>query len=139
LLEQLGKEITETIKDVNVDELPIVFLEELTNNIRCEIIDYRADIAYQPLENIIMITFVGLLANCNEWTEIYEFAVLHSKWFGKFLDLKYGIPSISTIRKTMALVDPYELENTCVNMIINKINSLCEIFKSENINKISIN
>lgn len=136
LLEQLGEEITKATKNINVNEIPIVFLEELTNNIKYEVIDYRANIAYQPLENIIMITFVGLLANCNEWTEIYEFAVLHSKWFEEFLDLKYGIPSISTIRKAMALVDPFELENSCVNIIINKIISLCEIFKSKNIDEL---
>lgn len=38
-----------------------------------------------------MITFLGLMANCNEWTEIREFAILHHEWFKLFLDLTYAI------------------------------------------------
>lgn len=139
LLEQLGTKLDMVIDEFNVNELPLNALDELTYDFKYELIDYRADIAYQPLENIIMITFIGLLANCNEWTEIHEFAVVHHKWFEKFLDLKYGIPSISTIRKTMALVDPYELENVCVKFIITKINDLCKIFNdNKNTNEESI-
>lgn len=45
----------------------------------------------------------------------------------KFLDLKYGIPSLSTIRKTMALVDPQELEEVCVKIIIKKVKGLTDL------------
>ena len=76
----------------------------------------------QILENVIMITLLAITGNCNEWPEIYEFGVIHEEWFSRFLDLKYGIPSISTLRKTMAIVDPEEVENMCVNVIIEKIN-----------------
>ena len=64
--------------------------------------------------------------------EIYEFGVIHKDWFSKFLDLKYGIPSISTLRKTMAIVDSEELENVCVNFIIDKINQLTDLFIPNN-------
>jgi len=130
LLNQLGENLTEIKENINIEDLPLVFLEELTNSIAYSVTDYRADISYQPLENIIMITFVGLLANCNEWTEIYEFAVMHKEWFNKFLNLKYGIPSKSTILKTMYVVDPNELEEACVYIIIKKINQLIELFPS---------
>ena len=32
-----------------------------------DVTDYRIDISYQPLENIIIITFTVILANCDEW------------------------------------------------------------------------
>ena len=48
--------------------------------------DYRADISYQSLENVIMITFLAIIGNCNEWTEIYEFGVIYKEWFSRFLD-----------------------------------------------------
>ncbi len=127
LLEELGKQIAEVTRDMNVNDVPVTFLEELTDNIKYELTDYRADIAYQPLENIVMITFIGILANCNEWTEIREFALSHSEWLSKFLDLKYDIPSISTITRTMSLIDPAELEVICVNVLVQKINDLNEL------------
>lgn len=95
-----------------------------------DITDYRADISYQPLENVIMITFLSIMGNCNEWSEIYEFALIHKKWFSKFLNLEYGVPSISTLRRTMSMIDPEELERVCVDFIISKINQLTELFIS---------
>lgn len=131
LLEQLGESLKKANEEIIVEEVPIIFLKELTNEIKYNVIDYRADIAYQPLENIIMITFIGLLGNCNEWTEIYEFSILHENWLKKFLNLEYGIPSLSTIRKTMAVVDPKELEEVCVSIIIKKIDLLSKILISK--------
>ena len=130
-LEVLGNQINNLTNDINIKEIPIVFLEELTNNITYGITDNRAIIAYQPLENVLMITFLGLLANCNEWTEIYEFAVLHKEWLEKFLNLQYGIPSVTTMRRTMSIVDSEELETICVNIIIEKINGLEELFDNK--------
>lgn len=111
LLNKLGESLSNIDKNINVEEIPIVFLKELTDSIAYNVTEYRADISYHPLENIIMVTFVGLLANCNEWPEIYEFSIIHIEWFKKFLNLEYGIPSKSTFMKTMAIVDPNELEN----------------------------
>jgi len=122
LLEQLGEQM-KGIK-IETENMDIEVLKEITISMK-DITDYRADICYQPLENIIMIVFIGILSNCNEWTEIHEFAVLKNEWFSKFLDLKFGIPSLSTIKKTMALVDPKELEEVSVKLVIKRI---CEHF-----------
>lgn len=134
LLNELGTKIGKINLENNVEDIPIDFIIELKKEIYDNVFDYRADIAYQPLENIIMITFISLMANCNEWTEIHEFGIIHEKWFSKFLDLKFGIPSLSTIRKTMCLVDPNELETSCVNLIIRKVNELTDLFIKDNNN-----
>ena len=125
LLEQLGESMKELTIN-NPKELGIPVLKEIAIMTK-DITDYRGSISYQPLENIIMIVFVALLANCNDWNEIYNFGVIHKEWFNKFLNLEYGIPSVSTIRKTMAIIDPEELENVCVNFIINKLQQLEKI------------
>lgn len=127
LLEKIGKSMKDIKVEVEVEELDIEILKDITICMK-NITDYRRDISYQPLENVIMITFLAIMGNCNEWTEIYEFAIIHQEWFSKFLDLKYGIPSISTLRKTMAIIDPEELETICVNFIIKKIEELTELF-----------
>ena len=132
LLEELGKNMKD-IKiesEVELEKLDIDVLKDITIHIR-DITDYRADISYQPLENVITITLLAIMGNCNEWNEIYEFGLIHQDWFSRFLNLEYGIPSVSTLRKTMAMVDPEELERVCVNFIMNKIKQLTELFISE--------
>lgn len=126
LLEKLGEEM-KNIKIADVNELDVEVLNEITISMK-DLTDYRGDISYQPLENIILIVFIALMANCNEWTEIYQFGVIHKDWFNRFLDLQYGIPSISTIRKTMAVIDPNELEEVCVNIIIKKVTEIVALF-----------
>lgn len=126
LLESIGKEMKE-ISITNPEELGLDVLIEFTT-ITKDLTDYRGTISYQPLENIVMIVFIALLSNCNEWDEIYQFGVIHKEWFSKFLNLEYGIPSVSTLRKTMAVIDPEELEELCVKFIIKKIEELQAIF-----------
>ena len=122
LLQNLGEMMKDNnINDVN--DLDIDVLKEITICMR-DVTDYRGDTCYQALENIIIIVFIALLCNCNEWEEIYQFGVIHQNWFENFLDLEYGIPSISTIRKTMAIIDPNELEEVCVNFIIKKVTAM---------------
>ncbi len=128
LLEQIGDKMKNI--QIEIEDMDIKVLKELTIAMK-DVTDYRTDVSYQPLENIIMITFVCLLANCNEWTEIHEFAVMKHKWFGRFLDLKYGIPSLSTIRKTMSIVDSKELETVCVEMILKKLSELQKLLDIE--------
>ncbi len=130
LLEELGK----NFKDINIEEIEKMdkdVLKELSLTIEENLTDGRADISYQPLVNIVMITFLALMGNANEWTEIYEFGVMHKEWLSKFLDLKYGIPSITTIRTTISIIDTKELEEICVNYMIKKIKELQELFKVE--------
>ena len=129
LLEKLGEEIKD-IKIENVNELDIDILKEITIHMR-DLTDYRGDISYQPLENIVLIVFIALMANCNEWIEIYQFGVIHKDWFSRFLNLKYGIPSLSTIRRTMAVIDPAELEEQCVKIITKKIEEMVKLFQGK--------
>lgn len=129
LLEEIGKQIKEMSLNIDVTEIPLTFLEELTVDIKYGIVDYRADISYHPIENIIMLTFIGLLGNCNEWHEIYEFSIIHKEWYKKFLNLEYGIPSETTIRRVMSVVEPEELERICVKIIIRKIEEYEKLFK----------
>lgn len=128
LLQNLGEMMKENrINDVNVLNTDV--LSEITIRMK-EVTDYRRDTSYQALENIIMIVFIAILCDCDEWEEIYQFGVIHQKWFENFLNLEYGILSVSTIRKTMAIVDPSELEEVCVNFIISKVTAMEMILNS---------
>lgn len=82
------------------------------------------------MEDIVMITFLALMSNANEWTEIYNFAIHHEKWLKKFLKLKNGIPSHDTIQRVISILNPQELYNDCLKYIIKKIDDLTR--KEEN-------
>lgn len=63
------------------------------------------------------------MGNANEWTEIYEFGVMHKEWLLKFLDLKYGIPSITILLKNevVSLYYSGEIQNITSDETLNKI------------------
>ena len=72
------------------------------------------DTRYQPnvrhkIVDIILITLFGLLAKCNEWTEIELFAKKKEKWLKKYLELPNGIPSHDTIQRVISILDPQSL------------------------------
>lgn len=130
LLEEIGKNLKD-IKMEDVQELDKEVLQELKVEMEEKLTDERMDVSYQPLVNIVMITFLAIMGNANEWTEIYQFGVIHQEWLGTFLDLKYGIPSVSRIRIVMGLIDPKELEEICVNFVIKKVKELQELCQVE--------
>ena len=131
LLNNIGEKIKELEIDIKFKDLPIEELKKITEMLR-DLTDFRNNAGYKLLENSVMITFIGLLSDCNEWTEIFDFSKVHEEWFEKFLDLTYGLPSLSTLKRHIAIIDPEELEQICVNYIIKKIAELQKVLGIEN-------
>ncbi len=57
------------------------------------------------LLDIIFIAIVATLADMDDWEEIEEYAKLKRKWFEKYLELPYGIPSGDTIKRVFQAID----------------------------------
>ena len=69
------------------------------------VIDLRQEKKVKHLmKDIILIVFFAKLANANEWTEIYYFAVSNEGFLRKYLELPNGIPSHDTIQRVFAIV-----------------------------------
>ena len=51
------------------------------------------------MSDIIMITFLAILARCDGWDEIGMFAISKKEWLSSFLELPNGIPSHDTIQR----------------------------------------
>lgn len=132
LLNTIGEHFSDI--EIDVKQIPISELKNLTICMK-DLTDYRNNASYKLLENSVMITFIGLLADCNEWTEIYDFLILHYDWFESFLDFSYGIPSLSTLKRNIAIIDTEELEQICVNYMINKIKDYEKMFNIESNNE----
>ena len=117
-------EISNMFDKINID------LKELNNEgikDMLTIVKKQNDTRYQPnvrhkIEDIILITLFGLLAKCNEWTEIELFAKKKEKWLKKYLELPNGIPSHDTIQRVISILDPQSLYTDTINYLINKIN-----------------
>ena len=64
--------------------------------------------------DIVVVSFLAILGNCNDWDEIHDFAVLKKDWLKNFLMLTGGIPSTATYKRVFSIIKPDELENICV-------------------------
>lgn len=97
------------IDNLNFDSLKI-FKEKIKN-----LSDSRqkAKCKYK-IWDIVVVSFLAILGNCNDWEEIHDFAESKKSWFKNFLMLSGGIPSTITYKRVFSIIKPDELENICV-------------------------
>lgn len=65
-----------------------------------------------PLLEIIIIVICGVIAGCDEWEDIADFARVKESWYRESLglELAHGIPSHDTMERVFRLLEPKELE-----------------------------
>src|SRR5205085_2130645 len=56
----------------------------------------------------------GVIANCDDWPDIVQFAQQRETWFRRFLRLPGGIPSHDTFERVFAALNPRALEACCL-------------------------
>lgn len=77
-----------------------------------------------PLEEIIVITFLAVLAGARGWIEIERFGQKYEKWLGKFLKLENGTPSHDTVERVFSLINSKQLEKATVQFLVENINNI---------------
>lgn len=129
------EEISKMFSEINVE------FNELNNegiHDMITIVKKQNDTRYAPnvrhkMEDIILITLLGILAKCNEWKEIESFAKKKEKWLRQYLELPNGIPSHDTIQRVISLLEPQSLYRDTINYLIAKIDLITTKSKEKDI------
>ena len=82
------------------------------------IVDER-EIGYvlHSVESIILSVIFAIIANCNTFVQIYLFMQKHFEWLDRHIKFDNGLPSLSTVKRVIAFVNPKELENICLDSL----------------------
>lgn len=65
------------------------------------------------LESILLTVIFGIIANCNTFLKIYLFMLKRQDWLEKHIKYDSGLPSLSTIKRVIGMINPRELEELC--------------------------
>lgn len=142
---KVSKELLEFKKLLEEDEIETYKNEEIENLNVDFLIDYIYDNEFflddtrhqgytlHSLEEILLIAIFALLSNCNTYKEIELFIKVHYNWLIRKLKLDNGIPSISTIRRVISIINPKELEILCNEVFFKYINNKENIYSDNDL------
>lgn len=77
-----------------------------------------------PLVEILLISFLAILANASTWADIARFAESKKRWLKKFIPLKHGVPSHDTFRRVFSLIDSRSLQQATVSFLMDNMTAL---------------
>jgi predicted transposase YbfD/YdcC len=66
------------------------------------------------LVDIIVLAICGVIADCDDWSEIVLFAQKRLAWFRRFLRLPYAVPSQDTFERVFNKLDPRAFQCCCL-------------------------
>jgi predicted transposase YbfD/YdcC len=81
--------------------------------------------------DIVVITFLAVLAASDEWTHIEVFARKKEAWLKEFLSLRNGIPSHDTIQDVMSMLSPSFLFSILIRFIMIKVDIYAEMARRD--------
>jgi predicted transposase YbfD/YdcC len=73
-----------------------------------------------PLVDVIIVGFCGVLAGCEDFVEIAEWAKGNEEFFRTFLELPHGIPSHDTFNRVFALLKPTTLQEVLLPWLLER-------------------
>ena len=100
------------IKEIEISKLKE--LKEKTKMLKDE--RQKGKITYK-IWDIVVVTILAVLADCNEWEEIEDYAQEEKEFLKKFLKLTGGIPSAKTYERVISIIDSQELNKIFVEFI----------------------
>lgn len=123
--------IKTTLKELDIRIIDIEknehFLQEMKKAAQA-VHDYRhPSYVKHLLEDILMICLLALLADCDEWEEMADFAREKETWLKKYLELPNGVPSSDTIRVVISGIDTKHFYHLAVQILVKLIDEVQEV------------
>ncbi len=72
------------------------------------------------LVDIIILGFCGVLAGCDDFVAIAEWATVNEAFFGTFLELPHGIPAHDTFTRVFAMLTPATLQQVLLPWLVER-------------------
>jgi len=72
------------------------------------------------LEDIVVLGFCGVLAGCDDFVEIADWAGQNRAFFGTFLELPHGIPSHDTFNRVFSILQPLTLQEVLLPWLLQR-------------------
>ena len=123
-MSRISKEL-EAIKNIFPEEMKIdekeiekisfekEFILDLENRANCLTETREISHIIHSVESILLLVIFALIANCNTFVEIYLFMNKHIEWLLEYIHFDSGLPSLSTIKRVIGMINPLELEDMC--------------------------
>src|SRR5438045_2355660 len=72
------------------------------------------------LEDIIVMAFLAVLCDANDFVEIAAWATRHHAFLATFLELPHGIPSHDTFNRVFAVLKPATLQEILIPWLLER-------------------
>ena len=100
-------------KKMKMEEIDVMELKKIRNRARLITDTRNKKKTTYKIWDIVCVVLVATLCNCNDWEEICLFAEEHRVWLRSFLQLTGGIPTPTTYKNVMSIINPKELQEFC--------------------------
>jgi len=92
--------------DVDASRGPLRYLHDVP--------DPRAANISHPLPSLLAITLMAVICGEDDYQGVVEWADVREDWLTSFLDLPHGVPSVDTLERVFARLDPDALERAFI-------------------------
>ena len=102
---------------MEIKEIEISKLKELKEKSKMLKDERQKGKVVYKIWDIVVVVILAVLADCNEWDEIEDYAKEQKDFLKKFLKLTGGIPSAKTYERVISLIDCQELNKIFVDFV----------------------
>ena len=126
LLKNMSEDLSKI--DINVNDINLEMIKVLREKLLYTSDERHSSYTIYSMVDVLIITILAVLSDCDEWTQIVMFAKKHYNWLNQFLNLNDGIPSKDTFKRIISIINPKEIEPILVNTFIEMLNQYQDIF-----------